>query len=114
MYWATSASRCSLLLSCCYSIRVTSSKYSLQLVHPHSNGSTTKSGATPRTIPGSRFRQDFILKFLRESKGSSRAVEVRLYVPRRFYGRKPVASRTWEARPDLVSTAKEIAKYVSQ
>jgi len=41
-------------------------------------------------------------------------VEVRLYVPRRFYGPKPVASRTWEARPDLVSMAKEIAKYVTE
>jgi hypothetical protein len=65
-------------------------------------------------IPASRFRQDFILKFLREAKGSSRPVEVRLFVPHRLYGRKPVGSRRWEARADLASTAKEIAKYVAE
>jgi hypothetical protein len=64
-------------------------------------------------IPGPRFRQDFIVKFLRESKGSSRTVEVRLYMPR-FYGPKPVGSRRWQPRPDLDSTAKEIAKYVAE
>ena len=45
-------------------------------------------------IPASRFRQNFILKFLREAKGSSCPVEVHLFVPHRLYGRKPLGSRT--------------------
>jgi len=65
-------------------------------------------------IPASRFRQDFILKFLREAKGSNHSLEVRLFAPRRFYGLKPVGSRRWAAHPDLTSTAKEIAKYVAE
>jgi hypothetical protein len=65
-------------------------------------------------IPASRFRQEFILKFLREERQRLRAVEVKLLRSDNSGHRRVVGSRRWQPVDDLVSTAKEIAKYATE
>jgi hypothetical protein len=62
----------------------------------------------------SRFRQNFVLKFLREERQRVRAVEVKRLRVDNSRDQSVVGSRKWQPVDDLVSTAKEIAKYPTE
>jgi hypothetical protein len=64
-------------------------------------------------VPATRIRETYILRFLKDARCSTRVVEVRLFKTGRPFDRSPVDRRRWEPGGDLLETAKEIAKYIS-
>ena len=69
--------------------------------------------STVWTVPATRVRETYILRFLKDARCSVQVVEVRLLKKSRLFDRSPVGRRRWEPGGDLPETAKEIAKYIS-
>jgi hypothetical protein len=65
------------------------------------------------TVPATRIRETYILRFLKDARCSVRAVEVRLFKTGRLFDRMPEDRRRWQPGGDLTETAKEISKYIS-
>jgi hypothetical protein len=64
-------------------------------------------------VPATRIRETSILRFLKDARCSTRVIAVRLFKTGRLFDRSPVDRRRWEPGGDLLGTAKEIAKYIS-
>ena len=69
--------------------------------------------STVWTVPATRSRETYILRFLKDARCSVRVVEVRLFKKGRIFDRVPEDRRRWEPGGDLTETAKEISKYIS-
>jgi len=65
------------------------------------------------TVPATRIRETYILRFLKDARCSVRIVEVRLFKTSRLLDRMPEDRRRWEPSGDLTETAKQISKYIS-
>ena len=68
--------------------------------------------STVWAVRASALRRRHILGFLKDTRCSVRAVEVRLFKNDGLYKRTPVGSRRWEPSTDLARTAEEISKYI--
>jgi hypothetical protein len=69
--------------------------------------------STVWTVPATRIRENYILRFLKDARCSVRVVEVRLFKKSRIFDRAPEYRRRWEPGADLEETAKEISEYIS-
>jgi hypothetical protein len=69
--------------------------------------------STVWSVPATRIRETYILRFLKDARCSVRVVEVRLFKTGRLFDRMPEDRRRWEPGGDLTETAKEISKYIS-
>jgi hypothetical protein len=69
--------------------------------------------STVWTVPATRSRETYILRFLKDARCSVRVVEVRLFKQGRIFDRVPEDRRRWEPGGDLTEIAKEISKYIS-
>jgi hypothetical protein len=69
--------------------------------------------STVWTVPATRIRETYILRFLKDVRCSVRIVEVRLFKTSRLLDRMPEDRRRWEPSGDLTEIAKQISKYIS-
>jgi hypothetical protein len=70
--------------------------------------------STVWAVPAAGVDRRHILGFLKDTRCSVRAVEVRLFKNDALYRRTPAGSRRWEPSTDLVRTAEEISKYITE
>ena len=68
--------------------------------------------STVWSVPATRIRETYILRFLKDAKCSVRIVEVRLFKTSRLLDPKPEDRRRWQPGGDLKQTAKEISQYI--
>jgi hypothetical protein len=69
--------------------------------------------STVWTVPATRIRGDYILRFLKDARCPVRVVEVRLLKTSRPFDQAPMDRRRWEPSGDLPETAREISEYIT-